>query len=255
MKESEKSDEMLKGKNIVVTGANRGIGLEIVRACARNGANVFACMRNIDDNIIKMKEIETEYRVKIMPVKLCIDDEASVKECASAILGAKVSIDGIVNNAGTVGGKRLFLMTTIQEMKETFDVNFFGAMDLMQRLLKNMIRNQNGAIVNICSTAALDGDPAQFEYVTSKAALAGATKKLAIELGDYGITVNAIAPGVTDTDMLSQMNGEVLEKTLAKTALHRTGRTEEIANMVVFLLSGQCGYITGQTIRVDGGLH
>ena len=118
-----------------------------------------------------------------------------------------------------------------------------------------MIRNKAGSIVNISSAAALDGDPAQFEYVSSKAAIIGATKKWANELGIYGIRANAVAPGVTETDMITEMKPELREETIGNTVLGRMGKPEEIAKLVVFLLSDQSSYLTGQTIRIDGGLH
>lgn len=247
---------MLKGKNIVLTGSNRGIGAAILRACAENGANIFACMRSrsVDDEE-QLQQIAQKYGVEIYPVYFDLGDEQSIKDGASQILKYKLPIAGIVNNAGVVGVKNLFLMTSMQEIRQTFDVNFFGPVFLTQRLLKNMIRGKGGSIVNISSAAALDGDPAQFEYVSSKAALIGAAKKWANELGVYGIRANAVAPGVTKTDMAAEMDEDLRAETLANTALKRMGQPEEIAAAVVFLLSDQSAYVTGETIRIDGGLH
>lgn len=118
-----------------------------------------------------------------------------------------------------------------------------------------MIKNKAGSIVSISSAAALDGDPAQFEYVSSKAAILGATRKWANELGIYGIRANAVAPGVTKTDMVAEMKTELQEATIRNTAMGRMGTPEEVAKQVTFLLSDQSSYMTGQTIRVDGGLH
>lgn len=247
---------MLKGKSIVITGANRGIGLEAVKACAKNGANVFACVRTrggLADEAFA--DLSQSHGVRVVAVGLDLSDEDSIKRCASDILGHKTPIDGIVNNAGESGARSLFLMTSMQDIRRTFEVNFWGPMQLTQRLLKNMIRNKSGAVVNVSSAAALDGGPAQFGYVASKAAMIGATKKLAIELGHYGIRVNAVAPGVTETDMLSRMEGEILMENVNKTALKRKARPEEIADAIVYLLSGQSSYLTGQVVRVDGGLH
>lgn len=247
---------MLKGKNIVITGCNRGIGAAVLTECIENGANVFACMRNRSEEYEQRLEQQAEKAdVKIYPIYFDLSDEQEIREGASQILKYKMPISGIVNNAGIVGAKNLFLMTSMEEIRNTFDVNFFGPVFLTQRLLKNMVRNKTGSIVNICSAAALDGDPAQFEYVSSKAALIGATKKWANELGNYGIRANAVAPGVTETDMVAQMQIQLRDKVLANTALDRMGQPDEIAKIVVFLLSEQSAYMTGQTVRVDGGLH
>ncbi|MCM1560730.1 MAG: SDR family oxidoreductase [Butyrivibrio sp.] len=247
---------MLKDKNIVITGSNRGIGFAVLKACIENGANVFACMRCQSEEFEKELQILSEkYEVEIHPIYFDLGEEQMIKEGASEILKYKVPISGIVNNAGVVGTKNLFLMTSMEDMRHTFDINFFGHVFLTQRLLKNMIRNKSGSIVNISSAAALDGDPAQFEYVSSKAAMIGAAKKWANELGAYGIRANAVAPGVTETDMISEMKTELLSATVGNTALHRVGQADEIAKTVVWLLSDHCSYMTGQVIRVDGGLH
>lgn len=247
---------MLKDKNIVITGSNRGIGFAVLKACIENGANVFACMRSRSEEFEKELQILSEkYDVAIHPIYFDLGEERMIRDGASEILKFKVPISGIVNNAGIVGSKSLFLMTSMEEIRHTFDINFFGPVFLTQRLLKNMIRNKSGSIVNISSAAALDGDPAQFEYVASKAALIGAVKKWANELGTYGIRANAVAPGVTETDMVSEMKTELLSATVGNTALHRVGQPDEIAKTVVWLLSDHCSYMTGQVIRVDGGLH
>lgn len=247
---------MLRNKNIVITGSNRGIGAAVLSKCAENGANVFACMRRrSEEQEAYLQQMAQKNGVKIYSVYFDLSDEQSIKNGASQILRYKMPISGIINNAGVTGTKKLFLMTSMDEIRSTFDINFFGAVFLTQRLLKNMIRNKRGSIVNISSAAALDGDPAQFEYVASKAAMIGATKKWANELGSYGIRVNAIAPGVTQTAMVEEMKADLLNQTVDNTALRRIGQPDEIAEAAVYLLSDKSSYVTGQTMRIDGGLH
>lgn len=247
---------MLSEKNIVVTGANRGIGKAIVEACARSGANVWACMRKLDETTeICLQKLEREHNVSIKPVIIDVKDQESVRQSTAQILSEKLMIDGIVNNAGIVGPAKLFSMTGISEIQETFEVNFFGPLYFTQRLLKNLMKNRAGSIVNIASVAALDGEPAQLPYVASKAAIIGATKKLASELAPYHIRVNAIAPGIIDTDMGGQVSSEAAEQILSNSAMKRKGTASEVADLAVYLLSEKASYITGQVLRIDGGMR
>ena len=245
---------MLRGKNVVVTGSNRGIGLAVTRACARYGATVWACMRSLaDDNLERMGQISGEFGVSVRPVRLDLASPESVAEAAAAILAEKVPVDALVNNAGVTGNGRLFSMTSMGEVKDVFEVNFFGPMLLTQKLIKNMMRHRNGSVVNIASVAAFDGRPAQLEYVASKAAVVGASRRLAAELGAFGIRVNAIAPGVTETDMLDSMAKAAFDTAMANSFLKRPASPEDVAEAAAFLISDRSRYITGQVLRVDGG--
>lgn len=245
---------MLRSNNIIVTGANRGIGKAIVEECSRNHANVWACMRSVSNETENwVKQLHEENGVFVKPVTVDLSDEESIKMAGTVILGDKLSVDGIVNNAGVAGKKELFSMTQMSDVRMTFETNFFGPMYFTQRFLKKLIRQKKGSIVNISSVASIDGEPGQFGYVSSKAAVNGATKKLAGELGRFGIRVNAVAPGITDTDMVSEMEDDLKNNTLSRTALHRIAKPEEIAQLCVYLLSDQSEFVTGQIIRIDGG--
>ena len=245
---------MLREKNIIVTGANRGIGKAIVEECVRNHANVWACMRAISEETKEwIKFLKNENGIIIKPVVLDFENEESIKKAGSLILGEKTEISGIVNNAGITGSSALFSMTAMEDVRKTFDVNFFGPMYFTQRFMKRLIRQKKCSIVNISSIASFDGDPGQFAYVSSKAAINGATKKLASELGQFGIRVNAIAPGITETSMSDKIDGKLKAETLNRTALKRIGKPEEVAKLCVYLLSDQSEYVTGQIMRIDGG--
>lgn len=246
---------MLTGKNIVVTGANRGIGKAVVEACARSGANVWACMRTVNEaSAAWLTQLEREGGIQAKPVALDVSDEESIRAASASILAEKRPIDGLVNNAGTTGPSRLFSMTGMEELKATFEVNLFGPLFFTQRLLRSMIRNKSGSIVNIASAAALDGEPAQLPYVASKAAVIGAARKLASELAPFHIRVNAVAPGIIDTDMGDQISDEATKRTLSRTAMKRKGTAPEVADLVIYLLSDGASYMTGQTLRPDGGM-
>jgi len=245
---------LLENKNAIITGCNRGIGKHILAKFAENGANIWACVRSESEEFsFFCRETGEKYGVNISPLYFDLTDTTAMKTAIKSITAEKKPIDILVNNAGVVPVSRLFQMSSIEEMKRVFDVNFFSQMLLTQYVSRAMTRKKQGSIVNMVSIAALDGEPAQVEYVASKAALVGATKKLASELGTYGIRVNAVAPGVTATDMLKDMKEELLEKTIDKIILKRVASPDEIANAVLFLASNLSSYITGQILRVDGG--
>ena len=245
----------LKGKNAIITGARRGIGRAAVEVFAENGANVWACARQ-EDAVFEtdMAGLAKQYDVWIEPFYFELTDERQMKQAVKQIQAEKRPVDILVNNAGAVAQSASFAMTSIAKMKEIFNVNFFAQMLLTQYVTRLMLRQHSGSVVNLTSIAALDGEPAQLEYVGSKAAIAGATRKLARELGGEGIRVNAVAPGIIDTDMGNQMHPELMDRILGNTVMGRLGTPKEIANVIAFLASDKASYITGQIIRVDGGL-
>lgn len=246
---------MLKGKNAIITGARRGIGRATVEVFAENGANIWVCARMEDAAFeADMAGLAEKYGVWIEPVYFDLTDAVQMKQAVKQIQSAKKPVDILVNNAGAIADSTSFTMTSTEKMKEIFDTNFFSQMQLTQYIARFMMRQKSGSIVNLTSIAALDGEPGQLEYVGSKAALIGATRKLARELGTANIRVNAVAPGVIDTDMGNQMESELMESIISRTSMKRLGRPSEIADVIAFLASDKASYITGQTIRVDGGI-
>lgn len=247
---------MLKGKTAIITGCSRGIGEATLNVFAQNGANVFAHARKKTDEFEhKCKRLEQTYGIMIKPVYFDATDSLKMKQVVKEIQGeTRGKIDILVNNMGTVNSVKLFQMTKMEEIREEFDVNFFAQIEITQYISRLMVRNKTGSIINISSCAGLDGNTGMLQYVSSKAALIGATKRLAIELGNYNIRVNSIAPGLTETDMGNQMNEELEQQLLSHLIIKRKAKREEIANAVVFLASDMASYITGQIIRVDGGM-
>lgn len=246
---------MLKEKNAIITGARRGIGRATVEVFASLGANVWACARKQDDDFEEdMRHIAEKYSVSVWPVYFDVTEEMQIKQAVQLIRKHEVSVDILVNMAGIVEESTTFQMTSIDKMKHLFDTNFFGMTLLTQYISRLMVRQNGGSIVNIASIAGVDGEPAQYEYAASKAAIIGATKYLARELVSNHIRVNAVAPGMIETDMGAKIEENLREYILNKVIMKRMGKPSEIANVVAFLASDYASYMTGQVIRVDGGM-
>lgn len=245
---------LLKGKTAVITGCNRGIGRAILEKFAANGADIFACVRKETDEFTQfIQQLADENSVEIIPIYFDLTDEAAMKAGVAAIRKTRKPIDVLVNNAGVISENVLFQMTPMSNMRELFNVNFFAQMQLTQYISRLMQRNKKGSIINISSISALDGSPGQIEYVSSKAALVGATRTLAREFGVDNIRVNAVAPGLIVTDMGNSMDTDYADTLVRISALARRGQPEEVANVVLFLASDLSTFVTAQVIRVDGG--
>lgn len=246
--------KLLEGKNIIVTGTARGMGKQMVKTFAENGANVFAHARTeTEEHKAFCKELEEANGVQIIPVYFDLRDEEAVKEAVKSIRGTKLPIDGLVNNAG-ITYNSLFQMTNMEELRNQMEVNFFGPFLFTQYISKLMIRNKKGSIVSISSTAALDGNSGKSAYGASKAALLTMTMCISEELAVSGIRANVICPGVTSTDMLATMPDYIMDIQKEATFLKKVGAPADIANTAMYLLSDRSSYITGQVIRVDGGI-
>ena len=246
---------LLSGKNAIITGAAGGIGKATVEYFAANGANVWACELRAGEQFERdMADIADKYGVWIETVYFDVSDEEQVKEAIKQIRSKKCSIDILANVAGIAAASTSFHMTDMAKMKKVFEINFFALTLLTQYVSRLMLRQNYGSIVNIASIAGIDGDPAQYEYAASKAAVIGGTKKLARELAPYNIRVNAIAPGMIQTDMGAKIEDNLRDEILSKVMMKRMGKPEEIAHAIAFVASDMASYMTGQVIRVDGGM-
>lgn len=247
---------MLTGKNIVITGCLQGIGKETLKKFAENGANVFACAYQQNEEFeLFCKELENTNGVQIMPVYFDMMDNASIKDAAKIIQKSKMEIHGLVNIAG-MNRDAFFNMVTYKDMVDTFQVNFYSQIILSQYIVKLMQRYKTkGSIAFTSSITALDGNAGQMSYGASKAALLGAMRTMALELGTNGIRVNAICPGVIKTPMTAKLEQNVIEQKLKTMEIPRLGEAGEVADVFMFLMSDYSAHVTGQTIRVDGGIR
>lgn len=245
-------EAFLSGKNAIVTGARKGIGLQTVNALAENGANVWACARKKDEDFENdMAKLAKANTVWIRPVYFEMKDSDQIKEVVKEIRSSKESVDILVNNAG-MSYDALLPMLSMEKARELFDVNFFAQVQLTQLIARIMMKQGKGCIINISSYLAEDGNRGQAMYSASKAAISAFTKSAAKEFSEYGLRVNAVAPGVVDTDLLSTMTQQDYEKAMEKCFMHRPANPREIGNVVAMLASDMSSYINGQIIRVDG---
>ena len=224
------SKKLLEGKNAIVTGTARGIGHKIVEVFASNGANVWACARKQTPEMdIYCKDLSEKYGVEVKPVYFELTDRNAMKDAFKSIMAEKKPIDVLVNNAG-ITYNALFQMSNEDKIKESFDINFTSPYLFSQYVIKLMLRAGQGSVVNISSTAAIDGNSGRSIYGATKASVWCASKSMAEELGPKGIRVNCIAPGITQTDMLSSMTEEVINETVMATDSQRAGEPLDIAN-------------------------
>lgn len=246
--------QILKEKTTIITGTTRGMGYKMVETFASLGSSVFALARaQSKEHQEYCGDLSVRYGVRIIPMYFELTDYDAMKASVKQIKSYQMRIDGLVNNAG-ITYNALMQMTKIDELRKVMETNFFATYIFTQYITKLMARNREGSIVNIASTAALDGNAGKSAYGASKAALITMTKCIAEEFGDSGIRANAICPGVTDTDMISQMKDHIFNIEKEASALGEIAKPSDIANIAAFLISNYSSYITGQVIRADGGV-
>ena len=247
------SSDLLRNKVSLITGSNRGIGKTITELFAKNGSDIIACARKETPDFSNFLEyLSHEYQVKVKALYFDLTNEEQTKTALKEVVSAGNRIDVLVNNAGVAHGN-LFHMTSINKIREVFEINFFSQLLITQIVSKLMIRQQSGSIVNLSSIAGLDGYPGYIAYGSSKAAVNYATKTLSQELAKYNVRINAVAPGLTETEMADQMENKARDKMVGNSAMNRLASTIEIANTVLYLSSDLSSFVNGQILRVDGG--
>ena len=239
----------LTNKNVFVTGSSRGIGLAIAHKFAKLGANVVLNSRGaISEELLAEF---SNYGVKVVPISGDVSDFADAKRMVDQAITELGSVDVLVNNAG-ITQDTLMLKMTEEDFEKVIKINLTGAFNMTQAVLKQMIKAREGAIINMSSVVGLMGNIGQANYAASKAGLIGFTKSVAREVANRNVRVNALAPGMIESDMTAVLSDKVKEATLAQIPMKHFGQAEHIADATVFL-AGQ-DYLTGQVLAVDGGL-
>ena len=247
--------EMMRFDNqvAVVTGAGRGIGHAIALRLAKEGARVASVSRTEANAQKTADEINAARAEAARAYAVDVSDHAAVQRAGTRILEEFGRVDILVNNAG-VTRDGLSMRMSIEDWDTVVNTNLKGAFNFVQAMQRSMVKQRSGRIINISSVIGLIGNAGQSNYAASKAGLIGFTKSLARELASRGITVNAVAPGLIETDMTSVLSEEIRKGILSKVPLGRLGEPEDIASMVAFLASAEAKYITGQVFAVDGGM-
>lgn len=244
---------MLKGKNVIVTGATRGIGKEIALTLAQNGANIAINYRNYNDEIVELINALKEFGADVLAIKCDVSKSNEVENFVSEIKNHFSSIDILVNNAG-ITKDGLILRMKDQDFDDVLNVNLKGTFNTTKFVSQVMFKQKHGKIVNISSVVGLIGNAGQSNYSASKAGVIGFSKSVAKELASRNININVVAPGYIDTDMTKSLPDRVKEEILKNIPMKKIGNPKEVANLVLFLSSNLSDYITGQVINVDGGM-
>ena len=240
------------GQTALITGAGRGIGKTIAVKLAESGLDIaIADMNSVSDDVLR--EIE-EYGTKCLAFQLDVTDVESVDSVVKKIIDETGGIHILVNNAG-ITKDNLFMRMKPEQWSQVIDVNLNGVFHVTKAVIRTMVKQHSGRIINISSVVGFSGNPGQVNYSSTKSGLIGFTKSLSREVGTRGITVNAVAPGFINTAMTQALNESQQQAILSQIPLGRMGEAEDIANAVAFLASEEASYITGTVLHVNGGMY
>ena len=240
------------GKTAIVTGAARGIGLEITRCLAEGGATV-VMVDVLEDVLAQAAQALTTGGAKVLTYSLDVTDGAAVEKLTDDVVEKTGRLDILVNNAG-ITRDDLLLRMEAKMWDLVMAVNLKGTFLMTKHAARHMLRQRYGRIVNLASVSGLVGNPGQANYSASKAGVVGFTRTVARELAKRGITCNAVAPGFIKTDMTDVLPEKAKEMALAAIPMARMGTAEEVARVVAFLASDEASYVTGHVLPVDGGM-
>ena len=242
----------INGQTALITGAGRGIGKTIAVKLAESGSDIaIADMNPVSDDVLR--EIEKN-GTKCLAYQLDVTDVEAVDSVVKKIIDETGGIHILVNNAG-ITQDNLFMRMKPEQWSQVIDVNLNGVFHVTKAVIRTMVKQHSGRIINISSVVGFSGNPGQVNYSSTKSGLIGFTKSLSREVGTRGITVNAVAPGFINTAMTQALNESQQQAILSQIPLGRMGEAEDVANAVAFLASEEASYITGTVLHVNGGMY
>jgi 3-oxoacyl-[acyl-carrier protein] reductase len=239
-----------KGKTVVITGGSRGIGKACCEVFAKSGANVVFTYLSSTSNANKLKK---QLGAKSMALKADIRDYEQCRGVLDKALKKFKRVDILINNAGIIKDKALVMMA-IDEWKEVIDTNLGGTFNMSRAFITTFLKQKSGCIINMSSISGIVGMAKQTNYSASKAGIIGFSKALAKEVTPYNVRVNVVCPGFIGTDMVNGLHDFIKDKILMSIPSKRFGKVEEVAELVLYLASEKAAYITGEVIKIDGGL-
>jgi len=244
----------LKNKIVFVTGASRGIGKTMAEALCAQGATLVFNTRGSEEQKLELQKHFASFGGQAFGLQFDVTDYTKAKEQLDQLTKEIGPISGLVNNAG-ISKDQLLMRVKEEDIDQVLNVNLKSAIMLSSILSRSFLKAEHVSIVNVSSVVGLMGNAAQTVYAASKAGLIGLTKSLAKELASRQVRCNAICPGFIETDMTLALDQKVKESYLTEIPLGRFGKTQDVANLTCFLLSNASSYITGEVIKIDGGLY
>ena len=245
--------QLLKSKNIIITGASRGIGKRISSLFAQQGANIAFTHISSEEEGRKLEQELEKFGTKVKAYNSDASSFEAAHKLADDVLKEFGSIDVLVNNAG-ITKDNLLMRITEEDFDRVMNVNMKSVFNLTKSVLKPMLKARKGSIINMSSVVGVKGNSGQSNYSASKAAIIGFTKSIALELGSRNIRCNAIAPGFIETEMTKALPSETVQQWRSQIPLQRGGSVDDVANTSLFLASDLSSYVTGQVINVCGGM-